>query len=105
MSPSIRDTGFPASDAQDDFARARRRAVLAKVGARLRGQPTDVGLILPFEEVVEALGRIGQTDLGLQVVPLDAIVKTFRITGLDGVFRLVPTLADALDGDAVGAGG
>jgi anti-sigma B factor antagonist len=35
----------------------------------------------------------------------DAIVKTFRITGLDGVFRLVPTLDDALDGDAVGAGG
>jgi anti-sigma B factor antagonist len=34
----------------------------------------------------------------------DAIVKTFRITGLDGVFRLVPTLDDALDGDAVGAG-
>jgi anti-sigma B factor antagonist len=34
----------------------------------------------------------------------DAIVKTFRITGLDGVFRLVPTLDDALDGGAVGAG-
>src|SRR3954465_12020086 len=35
----------------------------------------------------------------------DAIVKTFRITGLDGVFTLVPTLDDALDGDAVSAGG
>jgi anti-sigma B factor antagonist len=34
-----------------------------------------------------------------------ALVKTFRITGLDGVFRLVPTLADALDPDTVGAGG
>ena len=34
----------------------------------------------------------------------DAIVKTFRITGLDGVFTLVPSLDDALDGDAVGAG-
>jgi anti-sigma B factor antagonist len=33
----------------------------------------------------------------------EAIVKTFKITGLDGVFSLVPTLADALDGDAVGA--
>jgi anti-sigma B factor antagonist len=33
----------------------------------------------------------------------EAIVKTFRITGLDGVFTLVPSLADALDGDAVGA--
>jgi anti-sigma B factor antagonist len=35
----------------------------------------------------------------------DAIVKTFRITGLDGVFTLVKSLDDALDGDAVGAGG
>ena len=35
----------------------------------------------------------------------DAIVKTFRITGLDGVFTLVRSLDDALDGDAVGTGG
>jgi anti-sigma B factor antagonist len=34
----------------------------------------------------------------------DAIVKTFRITGLDGVFTLVGKLDDALDGDAVGTG-
>ena len=34
----------------------------------------------------------------------DAITKTFRITGLDGVFTLASTLDDALDGDAVGAG-
>ena len=33
----------------------------------------------------------------------DAIVKTFRITGLDGVFTIVGTLDEALDGDAVGA--
>jgi anti-sigma B factor antagonist len=33
----------------------------------------------------------------------DAIVKTFRITGLDGVFTIVPKLDEALDGDAVGA--
>src|SRR3954466_2230374 len=35
----------------------------------------------------------------------DAIVKTFRITGLDGVFTLVRSMDDALDGDAVSAGG
>jgi anti-sigma B factor antagonist len=34
----------------------------------------------------------------------EAIIKTFQITGLDGVFRLVRTLDEALDGDAVGAG-
>jgi anti-sigma B factor antagonist len=33
----------------------------------------------------------------------EAITKTFRITGLDGVFHLVPKLDDAVDGDAVGA--
>ena len=35
----------------------------------------------------------------------EAISKTFKITGLDGVFTLVKSLDDALDGDAVGAGG
>jgi anti-sigma B factor antagonist len=34
----------------------------------------------------------------------ESIVKTFRITGLDGVFTLVSSLDDALDGDAVGTG-
>jgi anti-sigma B factor antagonist len=33
----------------------------------------------------------------------DAIAKTFRITGLDGVFAIVETLEEALNGDAVGA--
>jgi anti-sigma B factor antagonist len=37
------------------------------------------------------------------VVSNDAIIKTFRITGLDGVFTLVSTLDEALDGDTVGA--
>jgi anti-sigma B factor antagonist len=34
----------------------------------------------------------------------EAITKTFRITGLDGVFTLASTIDEALDGDAVGAG-
>ena len=33
----------------------------------------------------------------------EAIIKTFRITGLDGVFTIVGSLDEALDGDAVGA--
>jgi ParB-like chromosome segregation protein Spo0J len=48
--------------------------LLAEIGRRLRREPDDVALMLPFEEVVESLGRVGQHDLGLQVVPLDAIV-------------------------------
>src|SRR5688572_32058174 len=37
--------------------------------------------MLPFEEVVDALGRTGQHDLGLQIVPLDAIVGTVDRSG------------------------
>ena len=31
----------------------------------------------------------------------DAIAKTFKITGLDGVFTIVTTLDEAFNGDAV----
>ena len=85
-------TGFPGSDAQSDFSRARRSRLLADIGRRLRREPDDVALMLPFEEVVEALGRTGQHDLGLQVVPLDAIVGTVdRAVDFDRGFR--PTSA------------
>jgi hypothetical protein len=85
-------SGFPESDAQSDFSRARRSRLLADIGRRLRREPDDVALMLPFEEVVEALGRTGQTDLGLQVVQLDAIVGTVdRAVDFDRGFR--PTSA------------
>ena len=67
-------SGFSAADAQGDFSRARRARLLADIGRRLRREPDDVGLILPFEEVIDALGVVGREDRGLQVVPLDAIV-------------------------------
>jgi anti-sigma B factor antagonist len=34
----------------------------------------------------------------------EAIIKTFRITGLDGVFTIVDTLDEASNGDTAGAG-
>ena len=70
------DTGFPGTDAQFDFSRARRRRALSRLANRLRGEPSDVNLILPFEEVVEALGRRGESSLGLQTIDLDSIVGT-----------------------------
>jgi hypothetical protein len=85
-------TGFPGSDAQSDFSRARRARLLADIGRRLRREPDDVALMLPFEEVVEALGRTGQHDLGLRVVPLDAIVGTVD-RGVDFDRGLRPTSA------------
>jgi len=82
------DTGFPTSDAQSDFSRARRRRALARLAARLRGEPGDVNVILPFDEVVEALGRVSQQELGLQTIPLDSIVGTVgRGTEFDRSFR------------------
>jgi len=85
MSP---DTGFPLADAQNDFLRARRRQALARLAERLRRTPDDVGVILPFEEVVAALGRTGERSLGLQAIPLESIVGTVDRTGdFDRQFR------------------
>jgi hypothetical protein len=85
-------SGFPSSDAQHDFSRARRARLLADVARRMRREPDDVALILPFEEVVEALGRAGQVDRGLKVVPLDAIVGTVdRAADFDRGFRPTTT--------------
>jgi hypothetical protein len=70
------DTGFPTQDAQDDFLRARRRRALARLAAVLRLNPADVDLMLPFDEVVEALGRVGERDLGEQSIAIETIVGT-----------------------------
>ncbi len=82
------DTGFPTSDAQNDFQRARRQRVIADLGRRMRREPDDVALILPFEEVVEALGRVGERSLGLRTVRLDSIIGTVdRTREFDRRFR------------------
>src|SRR5215218_1970424 len=71
-----RDTGLPSADAQFDFGRARRRRMLSRLSARLRREPGDVNVILPFDEVVAALGRRGERRLGLETIDLDSIVGT-----------------------------
>jgi len=70
------DTGFPRADVENDFLRARRRQTLSRLAQRLRRGPDDVNLILPFDEVVAALGRIGEQSLGLQTIPLETVVGT-----------------------------
>ncbi|MDQ4096724.1 MAG: chromosome partitioning protein ParB [Actinomycetota bacterium] len=69
-------TGFPDADARDDFLRVRRQRVLSQLRLRLSGRDGDLDQILPFEEVVRALGRLGERNLGLQIIPLDSIVGT-----------------------------
>ena len=55
------DTGYPHADAQSDFQRQRRRQVLSQLAARLRREPDDVSEVLPYDEVVAALGGAGET--------------------------------------------
>jgi hypothetical protein len=82
------DTGLHQVDAETDFQRARRRQVLAALSRRLRGEPDDINLILPFDEVVRALGRKGERSLGLQTIPLASIVGTVdRARDFDRRFR------------------
>lgn len=82
------DTGFSSQDAQSDFSRARRRAALGRLVARLRGQAGDVSTLLPFEEVVEALGRTGERRLGRETIRLETVVGSVDRAGeFDREFR------------------
>jgi hypothetical protein len=69
-------TGVPREDAKAVFDRQRRRRALNRIVAKLRSEPDDVSSMLPFEEVVAALGRTGERDIGVQLIPLDSIVGT-----------------------------
>jgi hypothetical protein len=83
------DSGFPEADARAVFARERRRRALSSIASRLRSEPDDVSVMLPFEEVVAALGRRSQSDLGVRTIPLDSIVGTVDRTHgeFDRAFR------------------
>jgi hypothetical protein len=86
--PIPRSTGMPGVDAQHDFVRARRRATFSRLASRLRWLPDDVDLILPYAEVVEALGFVSERWVGLEVIPLDLIVGTVdRGRDFDRSFR------------------
>jgi hypothetical protein len=88
--PAPRSTGLAGVDAQHDFLRARRRAIIAKLIARLRGEPDDVGVVLPYEEVIAALGFVSERSAGLNVVTLDQIVGSVG-RGRDFDRRFRPT--------------
>ncbi len=69
-------TGHSDSDAAHAFDHARSREVMGRLSRWLRRQPSDVNAILSFDEVVAALGRLGERELGLKTIPLDAVVGT-----------------------------
>ena len=82
-------TGFPHADAAADFARERRRHRLSKFGARLRLVRNNPGEMLALQQVVDALGRVSERDLGVQTIALKSIVGTDgrRACEFDGRFR------------------
>ncbi len=82
-------TGFPESDAAAAFARERRRASLARVASRLTTRREDASALLLFADVVAALGRVSERDLGLQTIALNSIVGTVdrRSGEFDRLFR------------------
>ena len=70
------DTGFPRTDAENDFLRARRRQFLAALVHHLRGGRGDGNKLLLLDEVAGSLGWRGQRQLGLQTICLATIVGT-----------------------------
>jgi hypothetical protein len=82
------DTGFTRADAEHDFLRMRRRQVLSRLAGWLRREPDDVNLVLPFDEVVAALGLVGERRLGREVIRLDSVVGSVDKTrAFDRYFR------------------
>lgn len=84
----VRDTGSPRADAESDFLRARRHQVLSSLAGWMRSDTQSVSQSLSFDEVVEALGRRGERSLGVQVIPMDAIVGSVdKVRDFDRRFR------------------
>jgi hypothetical protein len=86
-------TGQPREDAKIAFDRERRRRALSRLASRMRFEADDVSHMLPFEEVVAALGATSRHAAGEQLIPLDSIVGTVdrRRSDFDRSFRPSPT--------------
>jgi len=83
-----KSTGLPSSDAADDFQRERRRQSIGRLRRWLNREPDDVNMMLPFDEVVKALGNQGEEYVGLETIPLDAVVGSVdRSREFDRGFR------------------
>jgi hypothetical protein len=84
------DTGFHGEDARTDYRKAKRRASLSRLANRLAGRPKELSMVLPFDEVVGALGRTGERRLGNETIELTSIVGSVDRTGdFDRSFRPV----------------
>src|SRR3954471_9560303 len=83
-----KDTGSQRGDADIASARVRRHQTLSKLATWMRSDPDVVTETLSFSEVVDALGRRGERQLGGQLIPLDQIVGPLdKGEGFDRRFR------------------
>ncbi|MBP6470135.1 MAG: universal stress protein [Chloroflexi bacterium] len=64
--------------AVEDFRLARRQAVMQQVLARLRSESAE---LLSYDDVRKKLKMTGQTEQGIQEIPLDAIVGSVGRSG------------------------
>jgi hypothetical protein len=71
-------TGFPQADVDNDFLRARRRQVTARLVNWVLRRPASACRLVPLDEVTGPLGRRGQRRLGLQPIRLATIVGTLE---------------------------
>jgi hypothetical protein len=71
-------TGFPQADVDDDFLRARRRQVTARLVNWVRRRPASACRLVQLDEVTGTLGRRGERRLGLQPIRLATIVGTLE---------------------------
>lgn len=69
-----------------DFTRARRRALVRRIGGRLCGDATSARL-LSFEETRKALSAYNRVSLGRRAVPVEKIIGSVdRHTDFDATF-------------------
>jgi nucleotide-binding universal stress UspA family protein len=61
----------PLQTAKEDFRQAHKQATLEAIMARVQGQTAD---LLSYYDVYEQLKATGQSDRGLQEIPVEAIV-------------------------------
>ena len=84
----VKDSGSPRVDAEYDFMRVRRHQTLSKLATWMRSDPDTVTETLSFDAVVDALGRRGERQLGVKVIPLDQIVGSVdKVKDFDRRFR------------------
>lgn len=69
-----RDMGSPRVDAESDFQRVRRQQALSRLARFVRQDDRSANESLSFSEVLDALGRRGERQLGIQEIKLDQIV-------------------------------